>query len=66
MAADKIIAGLEDALAYANCKHDFIVIRIEQVLGSVRVSSRCDKCASVTTQYMPAGSVQFFTIERER
>lgn len=65
-AANKIIAGLEDALKFAECGHDdrdFVVIHMHDMGdGRARVRSRCEKCGGTLTTYTELGAVEFVNV----
>lgn len=62
---NKILAGLEDALAYAKCDHVMVVQAIDEMPdGRSRVRSRCDKCAGIETTFYPPGHIEFVKVEK--
>ena len=63
---NKIVKGLEAAVAFANCDHDWIVKDIsEHPSGYIKVKSRCDWCGTVQHKFLPQGSVEFVKVEVE-
>jgi hypothetical protein len=61
----KIVEGLQAALDYAKCEHDFIVQGMRKMPdGRARVKSRCDRCAGTRVTYYEPGVLRFVEIER--
>lgn len=62
-AEHKILAGLEDAVRYAKCNHEFIVQHIHEMSdGRARIRSRCDRCGGHKTEYTDPGAVEFVNV----